>query len=166
MYNKDMTKIQQGHKPKDRKLATHTKKTKLTGNQWQNTPQQNMFIKLWTDPNSDTFGNAYESALKTGYSKNYANRITAQSMHIKWIEEYRKHTEFRPEHIKQGIQQIAKQADNSKSPDDTRLKAYDILAKIQGLYRDNQTTNVLVQPILGGISERDVTEVIDPPKTA
>ena len=64
-----MTKLQRGLKPKDRKLATQSK-GKLTANQWQNTPQQNLFMELWLSPalNSQPnpyFSNAYQSALQT-----------------------------------------------------------------------------------------------------
>ena len=149
-----------GLKPKNRALATtapkHTIKKKLTANQWQNTPQQHLFMDSWINPTSDTFGNAYHSALKAGYSKHYATVLTAPMTLNKWIEEYRRKLDFGPEHIKQGIQTIALVANNSKSPDDTRLKAYETLARIGGML-DNNRGNVsvtVVQPILGGQSVR------------
>lgn len=43
------------------------------------TAKQALFINLYTDPKSATFGNARQSALKAGYSKNYANRITVDN---------------------------------------------------------------------------------------
>lgn len=42
------------------------------------TPQQELFLASYTDPKSDTFGNAYQSALKAKYSPDYAESITAQ----------------------------------------------------------------------------------------
>lgn len=143
-----------GLKPKQRKMATKKPGKKLTGNQWQNTPQQHKFMDGWINPISKTFGNAYESAIQAGYSPYYANRITAPTMLNKWIEEYRRKLEFTPEHINQGIQQLAIRANDSKSPDDTRLKAYETLAKIHGMIdnKNQQTTVTIVQPILGGAS--------------
>lgn len=40
------------------------------------TPQQELFLAEYTNPKSDTFGNAVQSALKAGYEENYANNIT------------------------------------------------------------------------------------------
>lgn len=40
------------------------------------TPQQELFLAEYTDPKSDNFGNAVQSALKAGFTENYANNIT------------------------------------------------------------------------------------------
>ncbi len=40
------------------------------------TPQQEAFLSYYINPKSETFGNARASALKAGYSENYANNIT------------------------------------------------------------------------------------------
>ena len=42
------------------------------------TPQQAEFIAFYTDPNSPTFGNALQSALKAKYSQEYSESITAK----------------------------------------------------------------------------------------
>jgi phage terminase small subunit len=39
-------------------------------------PQQEVFLAEYTNPKSENFGNAVQSALKAGYSENYANNIT------------------------------------------------------------------------------------------
>lgn len=39
-------------------------------------PQQELFLYQYTNPKSETFGNAVQSALKAGYTENYANNIT------------------------------------------------------------------------------------------
>lgn len=41
-------------------------------------PQQILFLSSYTNPKSETWGNAYKSALKAGYSEEYAQTITAQ----------------------------------------------------------------------------------------
>lgn len=41
------------------------------------TPQQELFIANYTNPKSETFGNAKQTALKVGYSLDYAENITA-----------------------------------------------------------------------------------------
>ena len=80
-------------------------------------------------------------------------------------------TEFTPKHIEQGIQAIAINPSQAKSPDDTRLKAYELLAKIQGMTnpKANVTNNIVVTPILNGMSvnakdtkeDKKTKEVID-----
>ena len=40
-------------------------------------PQQELFLASYTDPKSDTFGNALQSALKAKYSQEYAENIMA-----------------------------------------------------------------------------------------
>lgn len=42
------------------------------------TPQQEAFLKAYLDPKSPTWGNAYQSALKAGYSDEYSQNITGQ----------------------------------------------------------------------------------------
>lgn len=157
---------QQGLKPKDRKLQT-TAKGKLTANQWQNTPQQNFFMENWLEPSSETFGNAYGSAVKAKYSHSYAVQLASPAINNKWIQEYTKGTVMDSEHTKKALQDVylnPKTYNNSRSPADTRLKALELLAKVNQMI-DNKgvTTNILVQPILSGLSvkEEKTTEVID-----
>lgn len=49
-------------------------------------PRQQIFIANYTNPDSYSFGNAYQSALDAGYSESYARNIT----HLKpeFISEY------------------------------------------------------------------------------
>lgn len=49
------------------------------------TPRQAEFIKLWINPKSETFGNAYASAIKAGFSEQYAKLITTRE--CKWMDE-------------------------------------------------------------------------------
>jgi hypothetical protein len=48
-------------------------------------PQQQIFKKHYCSPKSDTFGNAYQSALKAGFKEEYAKVITAQN--TEWFSE-------------------------------------------------------------------------------
>lgn len=139
-----------GLKPKDRKLATSSK-GKLTANQWQNTPQQNTFMAAWLDPDSPTFGNAHRSALKAGYSANYALQVA--SVGNQWITDYHKASKLHLEHLEQKLISMINGTPNSKSPDDTKVKAIELIARLGGMVNNNNTTNVtIVQPILGGAS--------------
>lgn len=47
--------------------------------------QQITFLKAYTDPKSPTWSNALQSALKAGYSQEYAESITAQMPN--WLSE-------------------------------------------------------------------------------
>jgi ubiquinone biosynthesis protein UbiJ len=48
-------------------------------------PQQEKFLNYYLDINSETFGNAYQSALKAKYSEEYAQNITA--LMPSWLSE-------------------------------------------------------------------------------
>jgi hypothetical protein len=39
-------------------------------------PNQELFLALYLDPKSETFGNAYQSGLKVGFSEGYSHRIS------------------------------------------------------------------------------------------
>lgn len=114
-------------------------------------PKQRETISNWLDPNSPTYGNLYQSAIKAGFKRTYA--LNLSHLRPSWLSETLENAQLEAEHIKQGIQQLAMQAPDSRSPDDTRLKAYELLAKITGLIDSKHQTNVtLVQPILGAAS--------------
>lgn len=49
------------------------------------TPQQETFLKEYTNPKSPLFGNALQSALKAGYSQEYSESITA--LMPNWLSE-------------------------------------------------------------------------------
>lgn len=150
-----------GLKPKNRKLAT-TSKGKLTANQWQNTPQQNLFMEYWLEPSSETFGNAYGSAMRAKYSHSYAVQLASPAINNKWIQEYTKGTVMDAEHTKKALQDVylnPRTYNNSRSPADTRLKALELLSKVNGMIdTKGNTTNVIVTPILNGESTREVID--------
>lgn len=50
------------------------------------TPRQIDFALRYYLPTSPTFGNALQSALKAGFSKNYAKNITCDSQETTWVE--------------------------------------------------------------------------------
>lgn len=119
-------------------------------------------MEYWTDPASETFGNVYRSGLKAGFSPTYSKNLL--NVAPKWLTTYIDQTNYTKDHIIQGVQALAKSAPNAKSPDDTRLKAYELLAKFQGLGDKASTTTInIVQPILNGESmkNRPPKEVIE-----
>jgi hypothetical protein len=48
-------------------------------------PQQTQFIAYYTNPNSETFGNALQSALRANYKQEYAESITSHMPN--WLSE-------------------------------------------------------------------------------
>lgn len=111
-------------------------------------------MELWLNPRSETFGNAYQSALGAGYSPHYANRISAPAINLKWLEEYRRKLLLSEDHLKRLLSDLAINAPDSRSPDDTRVKAIETLARIDGLIdKGNKVSVTVVQPILGGKSD-------------
>lgn len=136
---------------------THTSKYSWKGNK-----KQKIAMEYWLTPTSETFGNAYKSFKLAGFSESYSKNIVGQAP--QWISEYLDRVNMTNEHIEAGIQNLAMAAPNSRSPDDTRLKAYEVLSKIRGMIDNKQTTNVtLVQPILGGQSVAPLAESLNPP---
>lgn len=122
---------------------------------WKGNKRQRLFLEYWITPSSETFGNAYKSAIKVGFSNNYALNITAAAP--QWLVENVEGLNLTTEHIKQGLYELATKTYDpvdSRSPADTRLKAYETLAKISGMIDNkNSTVNVnVVQPILNGES--------------
>lgn len=48
-------------------------------------PRQSLFLSYYIDPKSETFSNAYQSALKAGYEEEYASTILNQD--LAWLSE-------------------------------------------------------------------------------
>lgn len=51
-------------------------------NQYILDPRQKLCWESYTNPNSETFGNAKQSAIKAGYEEEYANQITVSEWFI------------------------------------------------------------------------------------
>lgn len=49
------------------------------------TPQQELFLANYTNPKSETFSNAYQSAKKAGYAEEYSQNITHEMP--EWLSE-------------------------------------------------------------------------------
>lgn len=122
-------------------------------------PKQKLTLEYWLNPQSTTFGNLYQSCIKAGFRPSYALNIS--HLRPSWLSETMDTMLLDSDHIKQGIQAIATAEHlDSRSPADTNLKAYELLAKMSGQIDSKgqgSTTNILVQPILGGSSATTTT---------
>lgn len=134
---------------------------------WKGNKKQRLFIEYWVNPQSDTFGNASKSGVKAGFSNSYSLNLT--HLAPKWLSENIEKLNLYDEHIKQGIYDIALNTDstNSRSPNDTKLKAYEVLSDIHGMTGKGNSVNVnIVQPILGGasaVNRQSVGTTVTPP---
>lgn len=114
------------------------------------------FVKYWTDYESETFGNVYQSGVKAGYSPKASRQLTAAYKGLEWIKEAKEYMDdFSPFHITQGFKSIAKSA----KADRDRIQALDRLAKIKGMYVDLSVSEVNVQ--FTNSVPRPVVDVID-----
>lgn len=109
----------------------------VKSNQWQSNPKQQLFLKNYFDPLSNTFGNVFQSAISAGYKESYARTLTRQSNKNLWIAEYLGNQAFQQEHIIAGITNIATSPQSRQSD---KLKAYELLGKIQGMFIDKSAT--------------------------
>lgn len=104
----------------------------VTSNQWQSSPKQQLFLYNYFDPASTTFGNVFQSAISAGYKESYARTLTRQKHKNMWLHDFLSKRELSPDHISQGIASIA----TSAIRDSDKLKAYELLGKIQGMFID------------------------------
>jgi|SRR3989344_6764086 len=56
-------------------------------NRWNNHKRRMKLISIYTNPRSKTFGNAYKSAMKAGFSDTYARVITTRYLRKKKMPE-------------------------------------------------------------------------------
>lgn len=132
----------QGLAPKDRPKGD-------VANQWQATPKQELFIALYIDPNSPTFGNAYKSAIQAGYSEDYAKHISKPAISNKWLYEYNRKSNITLDHLKESIADIIRGNIDSRSKTDTKLKAIELLAKLDGHMIERKQIASVVKVELG-----------------
>jgi len=133
-----------GRKPLDRP------KVDTKPNQWVSNPKQETFMFHYLDPTSKTFGNIYQSGLLAGYSDSYAKKLASKSIANQWIGDYVNKMVLQPDHIVQGIQKLA----ITSIRDSDKLRAYELLAKMQGMLIDrsaNLTANVSLEQLIDGL---------------
>lgn len=133
MTNNLTSSKKKGLKPLERQLVDGHP------NQWTANPKQETFIKHYIDPKSRTFGNTYQSALLAGYSDSYARKLSSKSIGNQWIGDYVNKVVLSPDHIVQGISNLA----ITSIRDSDKLRAYELLAKLQGLLVDKSTNTNL-----------------------
>lgn len=127
---------------KDRRVGLAVKDrpkvSERNGNQWIVTPKQMKFVEYWLDTDSPTYSNAYQSALKAGYSTFHAKQITSNVRDLEWVKEAKRRLKhFTPDHT---LQLLQKHATTGKDTD--RLRALEMIGKIQGMFIDRSMTHI------------------------
>lgn len=105
----------------------------VQANQWTNSPQQNEFLRYYLEPGQETWGNAYQAAIKAGYSESYSSSII--KLAPQWIQQAQSIVRLQPEHLKSALAEIA----NSKyEKASDRIQAIKLLGLDQGLFVQKQ----------------------------
>lgn len=113
----------------------------INANQWTLTPRQLKFAEYYFLPKSETYANAYQSAIKAGYKHQSAIKITSQSQNLEWIADARSMlANYTPHHIQQAYQKEYETATTAKD----RLHALDSMSKVLGMQNNNNTTEINV----------------------
>ena len=105
--------------------------------------RQKRFIVNWMNPDSETFGNAYKSAIEAGYSESNARTITGNARNTPWIQEAKElyASQLDVDHIIVGLQKEALNASASRD----RIRALELMAKIRGMFIERSQSEVHVR---------------------
>lgn len=130
-----------GKKPNVRALAKETKEELAQGNQWQATQRQQDWLNYYMNPREkETWGNAYQSAIKAGYSESYANRIVSESTALEWVKQARNIMRLNPEHLKAALNGIIT---GEYSKDADKIAAIKLLGLEQGMFVQKSLVGVV-----------------------
>lgn len=150
---------------------TQSKEVK-NSNQWVSDPRHDLFVTYWLLPDIDgvtnpLFGNAYQSALKAGFSPNHSKNITTNVLSLEWVKEAKgRLARFNPEHIVKKLELLT-----NATKDSDKIRALELLARINGLFIDRsisqidvQFTNAVPRPVtdVEPIREAEEAEVVPP----
>ena len=128
-------------------------------------PKHDLFSALYFSPRlngkpNPLFGNAYQAAQKAGFSETTARTLVSASQNALWIREaYQRLVSFKPEHTIKQLEDIALNSEYDRD----RLKALEMLGKIQGIFIDRQQTDI--QVTFTNSVPRPRTDTIDLPNT-
>lgn len=137
---------------KNKGLAPKDRKQGAIASQWRSTPKQELFISLYIDPNSPTFGNAYKSAIQAGYNHSYAIQIASPAIANKWLQDYTRKSNITIDHLKESIVDIIRGNIDSRSKTDTKLKAIELLAKLDGHMIERKQVASVIKVELGQVN--------------
>jgi len=140
--NRTVKRTTKGLKPNKRPIGN-------VANQWRATPKQKLFVELYLNPNSKTFGNAYKSAIQAGYNESYAVQIASPAISNKWLQDYASKSNLSIEHLKEVVTDIIRGNIDSKDYTATQLKAIELYAKLDGLLIERKQVQSVIKVELG-----------------
>lgn len=111
-------------------------------------PKQVAFLELYYSPYSDTYGNAYQSAIQVGFSKQYAENIT--HLQPDWLSENIGKDVLKLDHINRTLTEIASLS--RQGSDSDRIRALELLAKLQGLLVERKQVAQVIKVELGQVN--------------
>ena len=114
------------------------------------TPRQTQFLKNYLDPKSNTFSNAYQSAIQAGFSEEYAKTIISKD--LDWLSENVKDSKL--------VVKALKNLDNLLDGEDERIKADLTKFTLTKLNKEkfgdkSEHTHIISNPIYGGLSKHE-----------
>lgn len=109
-------------------------------------PRQALFLEYYLKPGTETFSNIYQSAVKAGYSKEYAESINSQ---VSWLSESLG-TVTKDKLVSKAKKVLDKSLDSAdeKIAQDTAK----FIAKTDVEFSEKTELKLEVKPILGGAS--------------
>jgi phosphatidylinositol kinase/protein kinase (PI-3 family) len=110
-------------------------------------PQQTLFLSLYNKSTSTTFGNCYQSAIASGYSKQTARNLT--HVRPKWLSEFYGKSTHNPNDL---LDKLTSIIDEANEPTRNKLKAIEMLMRYYKMFNDNSSNNTInVSLDLGGV---------------
>lgn len=113
-------------------------------------PRQAKFLELFSNPESETFSNAYQSAIKAGYSEGYAVNLKSKS---KWITENNR--EITKDELVKKAKVVLDKSLNSKDEKIAQDTAKFIAKTDPEFSEKSEHTHILPTPLLGGSSVQE-----------
>ncbi len=98
-------------------------------NQYKVDPRQALFLSYYLDNKSETFSNAYRSALRAGYESEYARNIT--STMPSWLAEYLDHSSLVKKAEKNLKEMLEMEVENEGVSKSGEVYEYDDVGKLR-----------------------------------
>lgn len=119
-------------------------------NQWQGDERQQRWLKYYMDPKEkDTWGNAYQAAIKAGYNESYATQIMSPSLGLQWVRSAKNIMRLNPEHLKFALASIVS---NEFSKDSDKIQAIKLLGTEEGMFvQKQQIQHIGIEDALEGL---------------
>lgn len=145
------SKNKQGKKFNDRGITPRDEGTVVQANQWRATEKQLEWLDLYMNPKqTETYGKAYHSAIKAGYSESYARNMMNPSLALQWVQSARNiMRSMNPEHIRSTLEDILV---NKYEKASDRIAAAKLLGTDQGMFvQKNITAHVGLEEAMAAL---------------